>query len=85
MYGAGNLIYMNCDKTAKELLKQAENDEKRQLKRSEDDPKRTDLFEKVISILSQDSPTKVVKTEVVSLSQIVACTRKHDEYPREYA
>lgn len=83
--GAGHLIFMMCDMTSKEILKQAETDGKLTLKGNESDPTRTALVESIVEVLATESPTEAVRHEVDILSDIVACVRRKDEAPREFA
>lgn len=53
VFGTGYLIFTMCDATAKEILKQAEDDKRVILKGKYDDPKRADIIEKIIEILEK--------------------------------
>lgn len=81
---AGHLIYIDCDGTAKEIIQQAEKNTVLTLKRYDRDATPESLVEKIIDVISKESPTDAFRAEVKVLSQIIACTRKTDDKPRYF-
>lgn len=67
------------------MIKKAEKNKVLTLRGNEDDKSREALSEGIINVISKEAPAYAVWIDVDVLSHAIACVRKDDEKPNEYA
>ena len=85
IHGIGHIIYIACDDNSQELLARAEKSGSVNLEGRDGDGTIQRMVEKIINVISKDTPSERVRREAELLSNIQTCVRNESETPEQFA